>query len=161
MRTVLAITALLALASPNVGFAESSRPHYTTLVVEFVGEEIGIIFPVVISTSQEEGNWYKQHLFPGPIYDLIDVNVVPPSVLNQITELPLLKRVLEDPKPAGDETKTGAIVEFTAGTGHQYAQVFEEVQASRKILKGMDGMVVKYPALKSGLHEIEYPVFKR
>ena len=161
MRTVLAITALLALASPDLGFAESPRPHYTTLVVEFVGEQVGSVFPVVISTSQEEGDWYKQHLFPGLVHDFIDVNVLPPSVLNQITELPLLKRALENSRPADDATKTAAVVEFTAGTGHKYVQIFEEVQASRKTLKGIDGIVVKYPTLKSGLHEIEYPIFKR
>lgn len=85
---------------------------------------------------------------------------MPPSVLNRITELPSLKRALKNAKPADDEPKTVAGVEFTAGTGHEYTQIFVGVEGSRKILKGIDGIVANYPALERGLHAIEYPIFK-
>ena len=52
---------LLTLASPYLVLAESPRPRYTTLIVEYTGEMFGLAPPVVITTSQEEGEWYRQH----------------------------------------------------------------------------------------------------
>ena len=74
--------------------------------------------------------------------------------------MPSLKRALKNAKPADDEPKTVFGVEFTAGTGHEYAQILVRAQASRKILKGIDGIVAKYPAVERRLHAIEYPIFK-
>ena len=65
MRAILVIGILLTIASPHPGFAESPRPRYTTLVIEYTGETIGgPILPLVITTSQEEGEWYSQHVLP-------------------------------------------------------------------------------------------------
>ena len=68
MRAILAIAVLLVLASPYLGYAESPRPRYTTLIVEYFGETIGgPALPVVITTSQEEGEWYKQRPYCGQV----------------------------------------------------------------------------------------------
>ena len=83
---------------------------------------------------------------------------MPPSVLNEITELPLLKRALESAKPKDDEPKAPQNVSFTAGIGHVHAQIMVDAQTSTKILKDIDRIVAKYPSLKSELHEIEYHV---
>lgn len=100
MRAILAVTILLGLASPYLAFADSPRPRYTTLIVEYTGAMIeGVAPPVVITTSQEEGEWYRQQLSPELGHFLVNVKVVPQSVLNEITELPLLKRALESAKP--------------------------------------------------------------
>src|SRR5438034_6063408 len=97
-RVISVCAVLLTLASPYPALAEPTRPSYTTLVVEYVGEMDRYAPPVVISTSHEEGKWYKQHLFPEPGHFFVNVQVVPPSVLNEITELRLLKRELEAAK---------------------------------------------------------------
>lgn len=154
MRTILVIAILLRLASPYLALAEPPRPSYTTLVVEFVGEMDRPVSSVVISTSSEEGEWYGQHVFPEFFGFLVRVDVVPASVLNQITELPLLKRALESAKPADDEAKTPNNVRFTAGVGHYDVQIVD-AQTSTKILKDIARVVAKYPTLKSELQEIE------
>jgi len=154
-RAISVCAVFLTLASPYLALAESLRPRYTTLIVEYVGETDRYAPPVVISTSQEEGKWYKQHLFPEPGHFLVHVQVVPPSVLNEITELPLLKRALESAKPVDDEPKTAQSVSFTAGVGHDYAQIILDKQPRTKILKGILRIVDKYPDLKSELQEIE------
>jgi hypothetical protein len=110
---------------------------------------------VVISTSPEEGEWYKQHLVPELIRFLTHVHIVPVSVLNEITELPLLKRALESAKPADDEPKTPDNVRFTVGVGHDHVQIMVDAQTSTKVLKDLAGVVAKYPTLKSELQEIE------
>ena len=154
-RAISVCAVLLTLASPYLGLAEPTRPSYSTLVVEYVGETDRYAPPVVISTSQEEGKWYKQHLFPEPGHFLVHVQVVPQSVLNEITELPLLKRALKSAKHVDDEPKTRNNVRFTAGVGHRHAQIMVDAQTSSKILKDILRIVDKYPDLKSELQEIE------
>jgi hypothetical protein len=157
MRALLAIGILLTLALPHPGFAESPRPRYTTLVIQYSGEVIGgPAPPVVITMSQEEGEWYRQQLLPELDRFLVHVNVVPQSVLNEITELPLLKRALENAKPADNESKTNQNARFTAGVGHDHGQIILDKQPSMKILKGIDRIVAEYPSLKSELQELEY-----
>ncbi len=99
MRAVLVIAILLRLASPSLAFAGPPRPSYTALVVEFVGEMDRPVPSIVISTSSEEGEWYRRHLVPELIRFLTHVRVVPASVLNEITELPSITRALESAKP--------------------------------------------------------------
>ena len=86
MRAILAIAVLLALASPYPAFGGSLRPRYTTLIVEYTGATIGRPAPaVVITTSQIEGEWYKQYFSEDLAFLIAEVQVVPQSVLNQIT----------------------------------------------------------------------------
>ncbi len=155
MRPILVIAVLLSLASPHLTFSEPPRPSCTTLVVEFVGEMDRPVPSVVISTSSEEGEWYRQHVTPELFRFLIHVEVVPASVLNQVTESPLLNRALESAKPVDDEPKTADNVRFTAGDGHDHLQTMVDAQTSTKILKDIAGVVAKYPTLKSELQEIE------
>ena len=155
MRAFLVIAALLRIASPSLGFAGQPEPRYTTLVVKFVGEMDRPVFPVVISTSSEEAEWYKQRLFKGPIGVLVNVDIVPASVLNELTELPSLRRALERAKPAEEGPKTTPTVRFLAGAGHDYVQIMLDARTSMKILLDIDKHVAKYPALESEIREIE------
>jgi hypothetical protein len=79
---------------------------------------------------------------------------VPGSVLNQITELPLLKRALESAKSIDDMPKTTQNVRFTAGVGHDHAQIMVGAQTSTKMLKDIARLAAKYPTLNSELQEI-------
>ena len=158
MKEILAIAVLVALALPYQGYAESPRTKYTTLVIEYTGEVTGgPAPPVVITTSQEQGEWYRQHFSPDDVaFYLAQVQVVPQSVLNEITGLPLLKPALERAKPVDDEPKTDQNARFTAGVGHDYAQIIVDKQPSTKILKSIERISAKYPSLKAGLHQLEY-----
>jgi hypothetical protein len=71
--------------------------------------------------------------------------VVPQPVLNEITELPLLKYALESAKPVDDEAKTAQNARFTAGVGHDYVQIILDKQPSTKILKALTGSSPKIP----------------
>ncbi len=156
-RAISVCAVLLTLASPCLTFAKSPRPRYTTLTIEYTGEVIGgPALPVVVTTSPEEGEWYRQHVLPEVSGSLAWVQVVPQSVLNEITELPLLKRALERAKPVDNEPKTDQNARFTAGVGHDYAQIIVDKQPSTKILKGIERIATKYPSLKNALHQFEY-----
>jgi len=152
-RAKLVIATLLWLVSSSLGFEGQPEPRYTTLVVEYVGDENRYVFPVVITASSEEGEWYKTHLWPEP-WGLAFVDVVPTSVLNEITDLPLLKRQLEMGKPVDDEPKTVMNVRFTAGVGHDHVQIMVDDQTSTKILQDIARVAAKYSGLKGDLQEI-------
>lgn len=154
MRAKLVIAALLWLVSSPTGIAGQPEPRYTTLAVEYVGEQDRSISPVVISTSSEEGEWYKQHLWPEPWGGLALTYVVPASVLNEITESPLLKHQLTRAKQVDDEPKTLMNVRFTAGVRHDQVQIIVTDQTSAKILKDIAGLVAKYSGLTSELQQI-------
>lgn len=156
MRAILAASIFLTFASPYLGFTDSPRPRYTTLIIEYAGTTVGMAPPVVITTSQKEGEWYSEHVLPEVSGSVAEVQVVPQSVLNEITELSLLKRALESAKSADDELKALQNARFIAGVGHDHVQIILEKQPSTKILKGIERVAAKYPSLKDGLHQLEY-----
>ena len=155
MRPILVIAVLLGLALAHLAFGQAPRPSYTTLVVEFVGEMDRPVPSVMISTSSEEGEWSRQHLVPELIRFLTHVHIVPASVLNEVTELPVLERALASAKPADEEPKTIQNVRLTAGVGHDHVQIMLDAQTSTKILNDIARVVGKFPTLKSELQEIE------
>jgi hypothetical protein len=155
MRTILVIAALLWFALPYPGFA-GGRPNYTTLVVEFVGEMDRPVFPIVVSTSSEEAEWYRQNLFEEPTRIFASIDVVSAPTINEITELPLLRRGLENARPTGDEEpRSTPTVKFIAGIGRDHWQIMLDAETSMKILLGIDKQVAKYPTLQNQIQEIE------
>jgi len=142
----------------SIGLGKEPSLRHTTLTIEYAGETLGAVIPVVITTSQEEGEWYSEHVLRGVSGYMAEVQVVPQSVLNEIPDLPLLKRALESAKPLDDEPKALQNARFTAGVGHDYVQIVLEKQPSTKILKGIERIAAKYSSLKAGLHQLEYPL---
>jgi hypothetical protein len=145
----------------SVYFPASDIRVATTLIIDYTGESVtGVALPVVITTSQEEGEWYRQHFSSDLTFSLAYVRVVPQSVLNEITELPLLKsalvraRMIEEHLPGKPETAQNAT--FSAGVGHDYASIIVDKRTSMKILKSIDKIVANDQSLKGELHEIEY-----
>ena len=73
---VVGLTCLSSIA------AQHTPSRYSTLVVEYVGEQDRSIDKVIISTSTEEGEWYKQNLYAESSPDLVDVFLIPRSTLD-------------------------------------------------------------------------------
>ena len=144
------------------GLAQKAPPRYTTLVIAYTGEQTTISLPIIITTSQEEGEWYRQYLLRHDLAFEVTpyIQVVPQLVLNEMTGLPLLKPalkrapIIEEHLPGKPETDQNAT--FSAGVGHDYASIIVDKQPSIKILKGIDGTAARYPLLKEGLRQVEY-----
>ena len=81
--------------------------------------------------------------------------MVPASVLNQLAELPLLKRALKSAKSVDDEPRTPSNMRFTAVAGHHHVQVMVDTQTSTKILEDIAKLAAEYPTLKGDLQEID------
>jgi len=155
MNTKLVVAAVLLVVLASLSLGERPAPKYTTLIVEFVGEMDKPVAPIVISTSSEEGEWYKHHLVPRFFRFFTHVEVVPASVLGEIAELPLLQRTLQSAKRSDGEPKTPDNVRLTAGSGHHHVQVMVDDRTSRQILKEIVTVVAKYPSLTNELQVIE------
>jgi hypothetical protein len=161
MRSPLGITIFVWLTLSLTGHAQKAPRRFTTLVIEYTGATISRPpVPVLITTSQEEGEWYKQHFSRDIWFLFAYVEVVPQSVLDEITGLPLLKpalaraRMIQEHLPGKPETAQNAT--FSAGVGHDYASIVVDKQPSMKILKGIERIAAKYPSLKAELHQLEY-----
>ena len=82
----IAITiVLVALLSPWV-YAKSDH-GYTTVVLEYDGPNNRFISPIIISSSAEEAERYKQKLFGGPLVDFAEVYIVKESIWKEIAEI--------------------------------------------------------------------------
>jgi hypothetical protein len=167
MRTRLGIAVLVWLTLSVPGTAQKGPARCTTLVVEYTGEIITrSSLPVIITTSQVEGEWYRrhfeygQHFGPDVAFELAYIQVVSQSVLDEMTGLPLVKpalkkaRTIEEHLPGKPETHQNAT--FSAGVGHDYASITVDKQPSMKILKGIESVAARYPALKDTLRQVEY-----
>jgi hypothetical protein len=167
MRTRLGIAVFVWLSLSVTGTAQKRSARCTTLVVEYTGEHISrSSLPVIITTSQEEGEWYRQHFEygqhfgPDVAFELAYIQVVPQSVLDEMTGLPLVKpalkraRTIEEHLPGKPETGQNAT--FSAGVGHDYAPITVDKQPSMKILKGIEGIAARYPLMRERLRQIDH-----
>lgn len=147
------IVSLLGLLLSVPMTAEHLESRYSTLVVEFVGEVDRPVFTTVISTSREEGEWYKEALYKGTSRDFVDVFVVPRSTLADITELPLLKRELRRATPNGELHIRSPRIRFVVGTGHDHKEIALDEPTSAAILRDIDKRVSKYPEIESHIRD--------
>lgn len=144
---------ILGLAWPFATTAEHTQSGYSTLVVERVGETDRTNFKTVISTSREEGEWYKETLYKEGLRDLVDVFVVPKSAVARITEVPLLTRELRRATPNEEAPIISTRIRFVVGIGHDHKEVMLDKPTSAAILRDIVGRVSKYPGLESRIQD--------
>jgi len=157
MRATLVIALILLFPLPFSGGPVHSESSYTTLVIEYIGKSDRPLFPIVISASTEEGEWYRQHLSNDLLQDFIDVNVVQASTLKEITDLPLFKGSLARPTYT-DHPVTTPTVRFLLGVGYDHTETKVDAQTGLTILVAIDRYIAKYPRLGSELSEVEHRV---
>jgi hypothetical protein len=154
MRAMLIIGTLLGLALP-LGFAKQPTQGCTTLVIEYVGPNDSPAFPIVISTSSKEGEWYEQRLFKGPIRSFANIELLPAPKLNEITDLPSLRSALAVSSRTRENSKATPILRLVAGRGQKYVQVVLDRQTSLQILQDIIKRTADYPELRNEIQELE------
>jgi hypothetical protein len=127
---------------------------YRTLVIEYIGPTNRPSFPIIISTSSKEGEWYRHHLFPDPIDIFARVNIVKASTLKDITDLQLLKGSL-DRRVSAEVSISRPTLKFVAGAGDDHTEATVDAQTGLKILLALDRYIAEYPKLRSDLSEVE------
>jgi hypothetical protein len=155
---MMLFAAILGLAWPISITAEHPPSSYSTLVVEYVGEQDRPIGAAVISASREEGEWYKENLYKEGSWNLAEVFVVPRSTLVRITELPLLKRELQRATRNEEMPHRPLNVRFVVGVGHDHKEIMLDAPTSAEILRDIAKRVSKYPGLESQIQEVLYAI---
>ena len=154
MKATMLFITILGLAWPFATTAEPTPSGYSTLVVQFVGEMDRPVFTTVISTSREEGAWYRETLYKRGRRDFVDVFVIPKSVLARIIEVPQLTRELKRATPNEESPIRSTRIRFVVGTGHDHKEVMLDEPTSATILRDIAERVSKYPGIESHIQEV-------
>src|SRR5579859_29094 len=96
MKTVLSIAFLIAwtVALASVARAQA-RQTECTVVMQFVGENDRLVFPVIIGTSMEDAETLRRHAFEGSYFEYAHVDIVSPLAMERICGLPQIRREIE------------------------------------------------------------------
>jgi len=144
--------ALVAVLS-NRAHAQSD-PGFTTIVLDCTGRVDRPVFPVVISVSNEEGEWYERRFLGGPDFNLYPVGVVNSAALKEISAIHVLQIIVNRPI-----SKYGPImpptVRIIAGAGHSYKQALISAGNGIPIIEEIKKHVPSYPSLVEQLSEFE------
>lgn len=145
--------AVVVLLLPHSLSSGASQGPYSTLVIAFVGETDRPVFPIVITTSKEEGEWYLQHFFQEPSRGFDRIYIVPISILDEVTKQQQLRHQLKSASKEEAVPKTSPTVRFIAGTGHDYVQTMFSARVSEGILQDIAGRLVNYRELRAAVLE--------
>jgi hypothetical protein len=119
MKKGLRTVAIILAAMAGVRTHAQTRFEFTTIIFEYEGPTDRPIFPIVISVSKEESEWFERRFFGRRDFDLNSVSLVGNATMKEISEIPMLQFIVNRPI-----TKYGPIgppaIRIIAGTGHNY-----------------------------------------
>lgn len=154
MKAQLIIAMLLICPSPHLQGKEQPVSGYSTLVIEYMGDMDRPVFPIIISSSKKEGEWYRQHLFTEGIRIFTLINVVQTSTMAEIASIGPLRNSLERPTPPPDHLKAPT-VRFVAGARHRYAETTLDAKTAMTVLKAIEDHLANYPDVRNDVLEID------
>jgi hypothetical protein len=154
MRTlaVAIIIVLAAAVSPSMHAKPDSA--YTTIVLEYVGRTDRPIFPIIISSSAEEAQWYGQKLFIDPVSTFASVFIVKGKVWKEAMDISFLKADLKQPG-AADAPITAPALRLLLATGHDFREATIGAEKSVLILDETKQRMSGYPLLVRQLSDLE------
>jgi len=150
----LTMALLLTLPLPHLQGKEHPAAAYSTLVIEYAGRTDRPVFPIIITSSEKEGDWYREHLFTDVARTFTRVNVVQTSTMSNIARISLLRNGLERPTAPPDHPKAPT-VRFVGGAGQRYADTILEAQTAMTVLGAIEEHVADYPDLLNDLSQID------
>jgi hypothetical protein len=146
-------------ASVWVALCASTQPtqpnsRCTTIAINYVGKTDRPVFPIIISTSPEEAEWYKQRLFSDPGPTFADVYIVATSTMEEISDMRLpvgdMERPISRVRP-----RTSPALDLVLATGHDSKEVTFEASESALLLREIKKRASEYPPLLGRLADIE------
>ena len=131
-----------------------SKPRISTIVITFEGKSDHPVFPVVVSSSSEEAEWYKNKLFNDPVASFVHVYVVPKGVWTQITSVRMLREDVKQANP-GDLQGATPVLKVVLASGHSSRTVAVEAQDAIAFLSDVRARLPEYPSLVEHLSEMQ------
>ena len=154
MKALLLMATLLIFPLPSLQGTERVVSGYSTLVIEYIGEMDRPVFPIIVSSSEKEGEWYRQHLVSEFARIFTQIYVVRTSTMENVTSIGPLRNGLERPIPPPDQPKAPT-VRFVAGARHRYTDTTLEAQTAMTVLMTIETHVANNPELRNELSRIE------
>jgi len=159
MKRVAAMTMIFMISVTCAGTHAQPNSGYTTVVVEYVGKQDRSIFPIIISTTREEAEWYSHKLYDHPFDTsmFVDIYTVKQETLKEIADILLAKVDLNRPISTSGPV-TGPTLILVMATGRNSKETEIGVGDSVVVLAEMKKCVSNYPSLVEHLTDIEVPM---
>jgi len=132
-KTTLMATIALAAALCASAYGEPNL-RCSTIAIEYVGKTDRPVFPVIISTSPEEAEWYKQRLFSDPVSTFADVYVVGKPTMTKIADILLPNGDRRHPS-SDARPRTSPALRIVFASGHDSKEVTVDVAESASLLR--------------------------
>lgn len=152
----VAITFVLA-AVLNPSIHAKSDSGYTTVVIEYIGKTKRPIFPIIVSSSAEEAQSYRQKLFSDPISTFASVYIVEETTWKEVVDIPFPKADLKQPS-AADRPITTPMLRLVLAKGNDFREITTGAEDSVLILDEIKQRVSGYRLLVRRLSEVESPM---
>jgi len=162
----MGMAAMMLISVIGAGLPAQSNPRYTTVLIEYVGKSDRYLSPIIISSSADEAEWYKQKLFScrisalmGPCLGpgLTEVYIVPEATWAEIADKSLPKADLKRPV-SNDGPRRWPGLRLILARGHDFQEVTIDAEESVLMLGEIKKQVSAHPLLVSELSEIEVPM---
>ena len=154
MRKGLRAVAIILAATAGVRTYAQTHFEFTTIILEYEGPSDRPVFPIVVSVSNEEGEWFTKRFFGDPDFGLNPINLVEEATMEEISEIPMFQFIVNRPI-----TKYGPIgpptIRLIAGTGHDYKGALISAGNSIGIIDEIKRHASAYPPLVEQLSEFE------
>ena len=125
-----------------------------TIEIEYVGKTDRPVFPIIIGSSAEEADWYKQKLFNDVDSIGGGVYIVRESTMRKIAEISLPNSSMKHAS-SGDGLKTWPTLRLVLATGRDSNVVIVDAAGSALLLSETKKWVSEYPSLVERLTGIE------
>jgi hypothetical protein len=145
---------IMLISVIGAGLHAQSNPAYTTVVVEYLGKSDRPVFPIIISSSTEEAEWYKHKPSSDPLLSLAEVYIVQESTMKKISEISLPNGDLNG-SSSGEALRTAPFLRVVLATRHHSKELAVQVEMSVTLLSEIKKRVPQYPLLVERLSEIQ------
>lgn len=157
MKTLIGMTAFILTCVLYATTHAQSAVHPATVVIEYVGKSDRPIFPIIISSSNNEAEWYRKKLFGDPISEFAHIDIVKKATLKEISGI--LSEKADFSRPiASDRPRTAPTIKLVAAIEHDFKESSIGPEDSIVILGEIKNRVSKYPLLVRHLSEVEGPL---
>lgn len=149
MKRIGRIAAIILIAAFSTWVHAQSKSAYTTVVIEYIGKTDRPIPPIIIGSSTEEAESYRDRLFRDPFSDFVDIYIVQEATMKEITEIFLSEGGLNRPTPT-DGPRTAPALRLVMGIGHASTEAEIDAKESVRILGELQEHVSQYASLAGG-----------
>jgi len=154
IRRLVGMVAIMLSSVICAGTHAQSNSDYTTVAIEYVGKSDRPIFPIIISISSKEAEWYRHKLFRDSVSIFTHIYIVQKATLKEISAIPLPKGDLNQPM-SNNRPKTAPTIRLVMAIGHDSKEATIDAADSVVILGEIKKCVSKHPLLVGQLSEIE------